>query len=200
MPNLARSAARPPHRLPRETICTRLAASALGAVTRHSDEEAAVSEYEVSRRAMTAADPEAVIALVEDFRAWPSWSPWEGIDPDLERVYSGADRGPGAAYAWSGNRKAGAGRMEITDQAADRVEVALEFSRPMRSRAAVTFHVTRQGGGAEIVWRMTGPRTVATRALGVIGGMDRLMGPDLERGLAQLARAAEQGATAQDAP
>ena len=44
---------------------------------------------------------------------WTRWSPWEDVDPDLHRAYSGAEEGVGAVYAWSGNRKAGAGRMEI---------------------------------------------------------------------------------------
>ena len=158
-----------------------------------------MSDYEVSRRTVTGADPARVTALIADLHAWQAWSPWEGSDPELERSYTGPRLGPGAAYAWSGNRKAGAGRMQITDQVSDaqgdRVELALAFTRPMKSRASITFHVTPVEEGTEIVWRMTGPRTVAVRALGVIGGMDRMIGPDFERGLASLAVAAESGET-----
>ena len=42
------------------------------------------------------------------------WSPWEDIDPALRAPTAGPTKGVGARYAWSGNRKAGAGSMEIT--------------------------------------------------------------------------------------
>ena len=33
--------------------------------------------------------------LLADFRSWRSWSPWEGLDPDLSREYTGPDHGVG---------------------------------------------------------------------------------------------------------
>ena len=60
-----------------------------------------------------------MLERIVDFRRWPAWSPWEDVDPDLRRTYSGPDSGVGAAYAWEGNRKAGKGRMEIVDVADD---------------------------------------------------------------------------------
>ena len=66
-----------------------------------------------------AAPPEKVFAAIVDFHEWPHWSPWEDLDPDLERTYTGAASGVGAVYEWEGNRKAGEGRMEITEAPAD---------------------------------------------------------------------------------
>ena len=70
--------------------------------------------YTVTREADIDASPERVRAALVDFKQWRQWSPWEGLDPDLERTYGGSDKGVGATYDWSGNRKAGEGRMEIT--------------------------------------------------------------------------------------
>ena len=39
----------------------------------------------------------------------------------LQRDYTGPDRGVGAHYAWSGNRKAGTGNMEIVESTVPRV-------------------------------------------------------------------------------
>ena len=52
--------------------------------------------YRVSRSATIAADPALVHRLVDDLREWPSWSPWEDLDPALERTYSGPGSGVGA--------------------------------------------------------------------------------------------------------
>ena len=45
--------------------------------------------------------------FIDDFHAWRDWSPWEKLDPNLKREYSGAPRGTGAAYGWSGNEDVG---------------------------------------------------------------------------------------------
>src|SRR6478735_11795761 len=75
---------------------------------------ASASTYTVERSATINADPAHVYAQVVDFHRWTVWSPWEELDPHLQRTYSGPEAGVGATYAWKGNRKAGEGRMEIT--------------------------------------------------------------------------------------
>lgn len=150
-----------------------------------------MSTYSVSRSVTVAAPSAQVHALVDDFHAWPRWSPWEGLDDDLERHYSGPDRGVGAAYSWQGNRKAGAGSMEITSSTAEAVGVALEFLKPFRSSSAVTFHLVPSGAGTEVTWQMTGEQTGLMGVFGKVVSMDRLIGKDFEKGLAQLKAAAE---------
>ena len=66
-----------------------------------------MATFTVSRSAPVAAPTETVRPLVADLRAWQRWSPWEALDADLKRTYSGSDSGVGARYAWAGNRKAG---------------------------------------------------------------------------------------------
>ena len=52
--------------------------------------------YTVERTAVVPAPPQRVFDLVSDFHLWRRWSPWEDLDPDLRRTYSGADAGTGA--------------------------------------------------------------------------------------------------------
>ena len=75
----------------------------------------AADTYTVERSLTINAAAEHIYDQIADFHRWTRWSPWEDLDPALERSYSGAESGIGAVYAWSGNRKAGQGRMEITD-------------------------------------------------------------------------------------
>jgi hypothetical protein len=71
--------------------------------------------YTVERSITVNAPSPRVHGLVDDFHNWVLWSPWEDVDPDLRRTYKGPGSGVGARYEWSGNRKAGAGSMDITD-------------------------------------------------------------------------------------
>ncbi|GAB3660871.1 SRPBCC family protein [Nocardioides korecus] len=149
-------------------------------------------DYLVSRSTSVDAPPARVHDLVEDFHAWTQWSPWEGVDPELERRYSGPDRGVGAAYAWQGNRKAGAGSMEITSVTDETVGVHLEFLKPFRSTSEVTFRIVPSGTGSEVTWEMRGTRTGVMGVFGRVVPVDKLVGKDFDKGLARLRAVAEQ--------
>lgn len=150
-----------------------------------------MGSYRVVRSATIEADPALVHRLVNDFHEWPAWSPWEDLDPALERGYSGAESGAGAHYAWSGNRRAGRGTMEITGTSPERVDVRLAFEKPFRSTSDVTFDLAPEAGGTRVTWTMTGEQRGLQALLGKVVPMDRLVGKDFEKGLARLKAAAE---------
>lgn len=150
-----------------------------------------MSTFEISRRAVIEADPARVYDLIADFRQWPAWSPWEGADPDLERTYSGADRGVGARYAWSGNRKAGAGSMQITQADPERLDLTLSFRKPFRATNETTFTLDpTPSGGTEVTWTMRGERSGLMGVVSRILPIDTMIARDFEKGLARLDAAA----------
>jgi hypothetical protein len=147
--------------------------------------------YTVSRSTTVIADPARVHGLIDSFHEWTAWSPWEDIDPALHREYSGPDSGVGARYAWSGNRKAGQGSMEITASAPDKIDIRLEFLKPWRATTAVTFTLVPAVDGTEVTWLMTGEQTGLMGLVGKVVPMDRLLGKDFEKGLTRLKAVAE---------
>jgi uncharacterized protein YndB with AHSA1/START domain len=151
------------------------------------------STYTVAREATIAAPPERIYPELVDFRRWQAWSPWEDLDPELRRTYSGADAGTGAHYAWSGNRKAGQGSMEITRaQEPSAVDIDLTFEKPFKARNKTSFAIAPAGEGAShVTWTMTGQKTFMTKVMGIFKSMDSLVGPDFEKGLARLKATAE---------
>ena len=151
--------------------------------------------YTVERWTTIHAPPARVFDQVADFRNWTKWSPWEDVDPDLKRSYSGAESGTGAVYSWSGNRKAGQGRMEITDATEpSRVEIDLVFEKPWRARNRTLFTIQPEGSGSRVSWSMTGKKSLMTKAMGLFKSMDKMLGPDFEKGLARLRITAEGSA------
>lgn len=153
--------------------------------------------YTVERSVTVDAPPERIYGQVVDFHNWPSWSPWEDVDPELKRSYSGAPSGTGAVYSWSGNRKAGRGRMEIIDATEpSRVRIDLRFEKPFKARNDTVFAIHEDGARSRVTWTMTGQKTLMTKLMGVFTSMDKLVGPDFEKGLARLKATAEQSATA----
>jgi len=152
-----------------------------------------VDTYIVERSLTIEAPAEAVYRHVVDFHNWTAWSPWEGLDPNLQRTYGGPDSGTGTTYAWSGNRKAGEGRMEIIDAVGpSSVRIALEFLKPFKSTSTTSFDLAPEGDATRVTWTMTGPKTLMTRVMGIFKSMDKMIGPDFEKGLARLKTVAEQ--------
>lgn len=151
-----------------------------------------MGKYEVVRSTTIAAEPARIHALIDDFREWRKWSPWEDLDPDLQRTYTGPDAGVGAHYAWSGNRKAGQGSMEITGSAPERIDVKLIFLKPFSAVNDVAFDLTPAADAAtDVRWSMQGEQKGFWGLVGRFMNMDKLVGKDFEKGLAQLKAAAE---------
>jgi hypothetical protein len=150
--------------------------------------------YTVERSITVEAPAQEVHRLVEDFHHWTAWSPWEDVDPDLQRTYSGPDQGVGARYAWSGNRKAGQGSMEITGSTPEAIEVAVQFLKPFKSQSVSSFVLEPIGATTKVTWRTTGEQKGMMAMFGRLVSMDKLIGPDFEKGLTRLKTAAERPA------
>jgi uncharacterized protein YndB with AHSA1/START domain len=143
--------------------------------------------FRIERSATFKAPPEKLFSQVSDFRRWTAWSPWEKIDPQLKRSYSGAESGKGAAYAWEGNNDVGSGRMEILEAApASKVVIKLDFLKPFEAHNTAEFTFTPGPQGTTVTWAMFGPSPFVSKLMGVVFTMDRMVGGQFEQGLANL--------------
>ena len=150
-------------------------------------ERSVVATYEVQRTITINAEPAQVYDRIVDLRKWQSWSPWERMDPNMTKSYTGPDSGVGASYSWSGNRKVGQGNMTITDVAEPgRVTLDLHFLKPFKARNETAFSLEPAGDGTRVTWTMTGRHNILSRIMGVFMSMDKMVGKDFEMGLAQL--------------
>jgi len=154
------------------------------------------ADFRIQRRARFAAPPRDIVPHLDDFRAWAAWSPWEKLDPAMQRTFGGPARGVGATYAWNGNKKAGAGSMKITRSDEQAVAVTLDFTRPMRATNVTEFALAPvNGGGTEVVWTMNGSNNLMGKLFGVFVNMDQLVGRDFEAGLASLKAVSERSSS-----
>ncbi|KQV65912.1 transcriptional regulator [Nocardioides sp. Root122] len=150
--------------------------------------------FSLSRSIRIEAAPGRVHPLLDDFREWQKWSPWEGLDPDMSREYTGPDHGVGSTYRWSGNKKAGEGEMHIRESTPASVVVDLEFLKPFRATNVTTFALapaTYAGDSTDVTWTMTGERSAIMSVMGRLF-FDKSIGSDFDRGLVALKREAER--------
>ena len=148
--------------------------------------------FRVERSTTVKAPPEKVFALINDFHQWGAWSPWEKIDADLKRTYSGATSGVGAFYGWEG-QKTGDGRMEILESSpSSKIKIKLDFFKPFEAHNTAEFSVQAKGDLTDVSWAMYGPSPFMAKVMGVFMSMDSMVGKDFETGLANMKAAAEK--------
>ena len=152
-----------------------------------------MADFTVERSTTIDAPPAEVFERIGTLQGWDDWSPWAAMDPDMDKTYSGEPGEVGSSYHWSGNRKVGEGRMTITDtDAPNRIAIDLSFLKPFKSENVTELLVSEADGGSKVTWRITGPMTFMTKVMGWIGKtMDKMIGPDFEKGLAKLKQLSE---------
>ena len=148
--------------------------------------------FRLERSISIKAPPEKVFALINDFHNWTQWSPWEQMDADLQRTYSGAASGLGSVYGWEG-KKTGVGRMEImTSSVPTLIKIKLDFFKPFEAHNTAEFTLEAKGDTTNVTWAMYGPSPYISKLMGVFFSMDKMVGKDFETGLANMKAAAEK--------
>lgn len=149
--------------------------------------------FRVERSTTIHATPEKVFGLINDFHNFGLWSPWEKLDPNLSRSITGAPTGKGAVYEWSGNMKAGVGRMEILESTpSSRIVMKLNFIKPFESQSTAEYTLQPAGDSTKVTWAMHGPSPFVSKVMQVFVTMDGMLGPDFEKGLTQMKAVAEK--------
>ena len=149
--------------------------------------------FRVQRAASIKAPPEKIFPLINDFKAWSAWSPWEKKDPAMKRTFGAITSGKGATYAWEGNKDVGQGGMTIADSVpSSRVALKLDFLKPFEAHNLVEFTLEPKGGETNVTWSMQGDTPYFAKIIHVFINMDSMVGKDFEAGLANLKAAAEK--------
>ena len=152
------------------------------------------ADYRVARSATFSAPPAVAFAQVNDFHRWSAWSPWEKLDPAMKRTFEGPPSGTGSIYAWSGDSKVGEGRMTITEsRPSELIRITLDFVKPFASTATTEFTFKPEGNQTVVAWSMAGQKNFMSKAMCLFMSMDKMLGGEFEKGLADLKSVAEAG-------
>jgi uncharacterized protein YndB with AHSA1/START domain len=146
-------------------------------------------EFSITRSTLINARPEKVYSLLDDFKLWTKWSPFE--TPDLKRSYGVNTKGDGATYAWEGGQS-GSGNMVIDETTPpSQLAITLNMTAPVKSQNKILFTVTPEGAGSRVSWMMSNHETLLFKVVHVFMNPEAMMGPIFDQGLAKLKAEAE---------
>jgi effector-binding domain-containing protein/uncharacterized protein YndB with AHSA1/START domain len=151
------------------------------------------SQARIERRVLIERPPATVFTVLDGYRHFAAWSPWAELDPGMSTRIEGPVSGVGARYAWASTQPGvGSGSQQIIASVPyERIDVRLEFSG-MDSDNRARFDLRPAAQGTELVWSLesTFGNDLVGRYFGLL--LDRMIGPDYERGLARLAAHVER--------
>ncbi|MCF2949046.1 SRPBCC family protein [Paraglaciecola aquimarina] len=144
-------------------------------------------KFSVLRTINVNAPIDNIFKILTNFNHWQAWSPWLIMEPDAKVQISG----DGKSYQWFGSR-VGEGKMEIlSEQKNNQIIYSLNFFKPWKSKAEVSFLLSDKQDSVEITW------TMHSKLPFFLFWMKKMMiafiGKDYERGLLMLKAIAEQG-------
>ncbi len=140
----------------------------------------------VERTMVMNAAPEVVFNQVNTLKNWEKWSVWDRKDTTMQKKYEGPEAGINAKFSWdSQNKDLKTGSMTIKSSAPnDSISIELVFGE--RTPSIATFHFFKDDKGTKVIWSMDmdmGMNPVA-KYFGLM--MDKMIGPDFDKGLANI--------------
>jgi hypothetical protein len=149
--------------------------------------------FRIERSAQINAPADVIFPMINDFHQWAHWSPWENLDPNMQKTFTGPTAQPGATYAWNGNSKAGSGRMTLlASKPGELVAIEIQFLKPFPATNQASFKLVPSAGATHVTWSMEGKNNFMGKVMSPF--MDGFLGKEFEKGLANLNRAAQADA------
>lgn len=147
-------------------------------------------EVVVERSIRIERPPQDVFAVIDGFGRFNEWSPWVAHDPTAQYAFHGPATGVGARMTWSGEK--GGGAQEIVALTPnEQVTVDLDFGS--EGKALSQHLLSADGDATDVRWRfeIDFDGDLVGRWFGLM--FEGMIGPDYEKGLANLKRVVEAG-------
>ena len=146
-------------------------------------------DYTVERSISIKRSISDVYNYLKFLRNQDDWGPWARLDPDMQQNFTGTDGTVGFVSHWSGNKKVGEGKQEITQLVENQtVGSHLSFIKPFKAESDVELRLSeRDNGETMVTWHMRGENNSAmSRIFGLFMNMDKAIGKDFEKGLGDM--------------
>ena len=147
-------------------------------------------KFDVQKSTLINASLAHVHNLVSDFNNWTSWSPWTIIEPECVVTVEGTTKEIGHSMSWEGE-VIGSGKNTLLANTSHQLDYHLEFFKPWKSQASVSFQFEEIENQTNVTWTMNS--SMPFFLFFMVKTMKKWIGMDYDRGLRMLKEIAEQG-------
>lgn len=112
------------------------------------------SKLDIKKSVIIDAPVEVVFAQVEDLKNWTAWSPWEKLDPNMNKTYSDNTKGLNAKLEWTSEmQEVGNGSM-VLSEVVDNKKIITTMTMEGEDGGSGGFDFEEVEGGTKITWYM----------------------------------------------
>jgi hypothetical protein len=144
--------------------------------------------YRIARSAAILSTPATVYSEVNDLRRWSAWSPWARPNPKKIRMFDVSPDGTSAAFKCAACNQPAEGRLTIAESHPnDWIEIKFDFVQPLPWTAVAVLKFEPEGNRTVVTWSLSGRGDILhSSEYAVTDNLERIIGADLEAGLANL--------------
>jgi hypothetical protein len=88
--------------------------------------------------------------------------------------------------------RVGQGSIEILESTPRKIGLKLDFMKPFEAHNTGEFILSPKGDSTDVTWAIYGPSPFMSKVMGLFMNIDRMVGQDFEKGLADLEAIVEQ--------
>ncbi|OFZ28811.1 MAG: hypothetical protein A2622_04045 [Bdellovibrionales bacterium RIFCSPHIGHO2_01_FULL_40_29] len=144
-------------------------------------------KFNYERSGLIEAPADKIFPYISQFSMGGQWSPYEKIDPNMKKTFSGADGQPGSMMVFEGNSQAGSGQLELIKLIPNElVEIKLTMTKPIRAENLVIYKLTPEGNGTRFSWSMSGDGGFFGKLLNVFIDCENMVAGSFTEGIANL--------------
>ena len=144
-------------------------------------------EMIVERSVVIDAPASQIFPHIQYLEKQDAWSPWNKLDPNMEKSIEGQDGTVGATSRWSGNKDVGVGYQKITAiEPGERVELDLVFEEPWQSEADIHINLDEEEDGTKVSWGFKSKTPIPENIMMAMMSMRKALAKDFDDGLGML--------------
>lgn len=144
-------------------------------------------KFHYERSGVIAAPPEKIFPYISNLKNGEKWSPYEKVDPNMKKTFTGNDGEVGSTMEFAGNQDAGAGKIEILKIVPNQsVEMKLTMTSPIHAENLVEYKLTPEGNGTRFTWSMSGDGGFMGKLINVFIDCEKMVAGQFSEGIQNL--------------
>lgn len=137
--------------------------------------------------------PSEIFPYIGKLKMAEKWSPYEKIDPDMQKTFTGEDGAPGAKMEFVGNSEVGSGSIEILKvRPYQFVDLRLTMTKPMYSTSHVQYRLEKVGEKTRFIWSMAGKNSFLFKLIGLFVDVEEMVESQFKEGQSVLKKLVEE--------
>ncbi|KJD35731.1 hypothetical protein PW52_08305 [Tamlana sedimentorum] len=145
------------------------------------------NSFSFSRSRVINAPTSLVFNKINDYKSWPSFSPWIEHEPEANLTYGDTTVGVNASYSWNGKILGEGGMKTVNVEQNKSITQKIFFIKPFESESDINWTFDTTNEGTKVTWAMSGKQDFMTKMYVTFAGtIEENTSPDFDRGLFKL--------------